>query len=880
MSIDPNNIHASMNAGVLEGKNGNIKTALQYLNKVRSLSPNDFRVYLNIGNVYLKDQNFKSAIQCYKEALQLSPNNLKILKPYIISLSKLEFHKELEEICKLTLSIDKKNPLALACLTRAMKENEKYEKLEKILNRVNSKLELYETRSNKKEYTRQEISKTVHKLKKLLRGKIKEARRNRILNRHNISPEKKHDKHIDQGGIIQEEERVNDARYSILDRPTGNLETIEQGIRLRSNMAPSRLSHAKRKDTQKFSVGLLDRDPKDLEELLKNEQDNKEVLFALGCVYNKRLEFRNSEEVFNKLFSIDSKFRAREVNEKLGDIQFKFYKKLDKALEYFTDALKYEQSPLLHIKIGRCYERKSDLSSALKHYKKSIELSPNFLWGLFHIGCANSKLGNKSDALFYLKKAYDIDKDNTDVIAKFSEELIMSDNQEDTNLGLEILKKAKSNYIGNIEIMFSLAKAHERRGNIKEAISVLEEANTYSEFYSDPNRLYLLALLYEKEKFFSKATQIYKTILTLNKEHTQALMHIGFILQNAREYKRAHKYFKFALKIDPNLSHAHYGIAKIYQKMKSYDEAMDHYQKSVLGDPGNQKAFFQMGVIYLDQGKYQQAKEMFEKSLELDPEFVLSIVGLGDVLYELGDYHNSEKYHKRAFEIADLTKIENIQVIISYANSLSGLQRYGESITLYKKALSVDSELSEVHFLLANTYLILDKCEEAIAHYVTSIKMSREKEKPEAYFNLANSLCNRYRHKEAIKCYKKALKLDPNIVEAYYNLANTYHMMGNYKKSAINYDECVRKGLCNLDIKFAIAKNFYALTDYSKCEMVMKEITNEDPKNVKLLMYYGILLEKNNKLEEAAKVYEKILVLEPKNFEAKINLQQIKEPDN
>lgn len=880
MNIDPNNIRTLLNAGVLEGKMGNTKIALQYLNKVKSLTSNDFRVFLNIGNVYLKDQNFKSAIQNYKEALQISPNNLKILKPYIISLSKLELYKDLEDLCKFTLSIDRKNPLALACLARAMKENEKYEKLEKILNKLNSKIELLESKSNKKEFSRQEISKTVHKLKKVLKGKIKEARRNRILNRHNASPEKKNDRNIDPYGTIEADDKISNTRYSILESPKNNLETMEQGIRLRSNMAPSRLSHNKRKDTQKFTVSLLDRDPKDLEEMLKTEDNNQEILYALGYVYTKRNEFRNSEEVFNKLSSLSPNFRTREVNEKLGDIQFKFYKNLDKALEFYNTALKYEPSPLLHIKIGRCYERKTDLTSALVHYKKSIELSPNFLWGLFHIGCANSKLGNKSDALFYFRKAYDLDKDNTDVIAKFSEELIMSNNLDDANLGLEILKKAKLNYIGNIEIMFSLAKAYERRGNIKEAISILEEANTYSEFYSDANRLYLLALLYEKEKYFSKATQIYKTILTLNKEHTQALIHIGFILQNAREYKRAHKYFNFALKIDPKLSQAHYGIAKIYQKMKSYDEAMDHYHTSVKGDPANHKAFFQMGVIYLDQGKYLKAKEMFEKSLELDSDYVLSIVGLGDVHFELGEYNISEKYHKKAFEIADLSKSENIQVIISYANSLSSLQRYGESITLYKKALSIDNELAEVHFLLANAYLIIDKSEEAISHYVTSIKMSREKEKAEAYFNLANALCNRYRHKEAIKCFKKAIKINPNIVEAYFNLANTYHIIGSFKKSSLNYEECLRKGFCNTELKFSMAKNYYALNEYSKCESLMKEIISEEPKNIKLLMYYAYLLEKNRKYDDAAIVYEKVLIMDPKYFEARLNLQQIRDPEN
>ncbi len=203
-------------------------------------------------------------------------------------------------------------------------------------------------------------------------------------------------------------------------------------------------------------------------------------------------------------------------------------------------------------------------------------------------------MGKNPKHFHFLKKAYDIDKDNTDLIAKYSEELIKSKNTEDLEYGIEILKKAKANYLGNVEILFSLAKAYESKGNLREAISILEEANTYSEFHSNPNRLYLLAMFYEKEKNFNKATQIYKNILAINKEHTQSLVHLGFILQQAREYKRAHKYFKFALKIDPSLAFAHFGIGKIYQVMRNYDDAIVHYLQCIKFDINNYKAFFKL----------------------------------------------------------------------------------------------------------------------------------------------------------------------------------------------------------------------------------------------------------------------------------------------
>lgn len=838
-----------MNVGILEAKLGNISQGLQFLNKAKNISSNDYRIHLNIGNVLYKDQNFKSAIVSFKEALKLKENDVKILKPYIISLSKLEEWHEVEEKCKLIITIDKTNPLAIALLSRAMKETEKFNDLENILIRINKKLDIFEKKS--KDYSRQEISKTVHKLKKKIRVKLKDIKKSKM---YTSSYENNYSTPTDGIKMMGKQ-----------------MENIDTGILLRTTL----INNGKgRKETDKVLTNILERDPKDLLEILKTDKTHREAMFGLGLIYYKRQEYKSSEEYFLKLQNLDSQYKPRPVNEKLGDLNYKFYKNFEKALKFYNAAGENEISTFLLIKIGRCYERMSDYESAQKQYKKSVEINSSFLWGLFHLGCVYSKQGMEAEALIFLKKAYEIDMDSTDVIARYSDELIKSSNTEDLEYAIEILKKAKANYLGNVEILFGLGKAYDKKGLIKEAISVLEEANTYSEFYSNPNKLFLLGVLHEKERNFNKASQIYKNILALNKEHTLALVHLGYILQHAREYKRAHKYFKYALKIDSNLSLAHFGIGKIYQIMKNYQEAEKHFMCCIESDKNNYKAYFQIGIIYLDLGDYRKAQVMLERCLEINSEYILGVIGLGDVFYETGDFVNAEKYHLNAYELGEK---DDIHVIVSYANTLAALHKYEDAIILYQRALKLDPDIGDVHYFVANIYYLNDQFEEAISHYVRSIKIDKEP-KPDAYFNLANSLCTRYRYKEAIKCFKMAIKLESNNTEAYYNLGNAYHIIGSYKKAANNYEECLKKNFCVTEVRFALARNYFlmgGMDSLSRCEDILKMIINDEPNNVNALMYLGNLKEKMGHSDEAVIYYKRINESDPKNFEAKLNLRNL-----
>ena len=57
-----------------EGKAGNYKSAIIYLNKAIEIDPNDCRFYISRGT-FKEKENYEDAIDDYTKAIEIDPNN-------------------------------------------------------------------------------------------------------------------------------------------------------------------------------------------------------------------------------------------------------------------------------------------------------------------------------------------------------------------------------------------------------------------------------------------------------------------------------------------------------------------------------------------------------------------------------------------------------------------------------------------------------------------------------------------------------------------------------------------------------------------------------------------------------------------------------------
>ncbi len=112
-----------------------------------------------------------------------------------------------------------------------------------------------------------------------------------------------------------------------------------------------------------------------------------------------------------------------------------------------------------------------------------------------------------------------------------------------------------------------------------------------------------------------------------------------------------------------------------------------------------------------------------------------------------------------------------------------------QAASSFKKLLTVDPGIAEVHFNLAILLTQLDKVKDAVASYRKAIKLKPDM--TSAHFNLGTLLQSQGFLSDAAKYYRKAVTLDPDFFQAQGNLGAVLQQQGLLEEA----EQCYRKNL-------------------------------------------------------------------------------------
>ena len=192
-----------------------------------------------------------------------------------------------------------------------------------------------------------------------------------------------------------------------------------------------------------------------------------------------------------------------------------------------------------------------------------------------------------------------------------------------------------------------------------------------------------------------------------------------------------------------------------------FRKAVEHYQQAIEKDPAYAPAYAGLSVAYLGLGSWHtsvpttaelslKAKSAAQKALELDEKLAEAHIALGRIkqLHEW-DWQGAEGAFRRGIELNPNATFPRIL----YANYLTALGRFEESIVIGKRTLEIDP-LS-----------------------------------PAAYNEYGWALEYAGRDEEALEQYRKGLELDPDFAQSHGVLASFYLRKGLVEKAIIHTEK-------------------------------------------------------------------------------------------
>jgi arylsulfatase A-like enzyme/Flp pilus assembly protein TadD len=195
----------------------------------------------------------------------------------------------------------------------------------------------------------------------------------------------------------------------------------------------------------------------------------------------------------------------------------------------------------------------------------------------------------------------------------------------------------------------SLANIYESQGQLKDALSTMEEGYSKNhgnfEILSKYGKLCIRAGLYEK------AIETLERALAIVDFDPTVWNQLGIVYLHTDQEERALDFFKKSLELDGNNAEALNNLGVIflgtYRRTKNpsaNERAIQYFQKAVAIDPSSHLYLNGLGSAYKMGGQLDEAIDCWQRALEIMPNYALSIVNLGIAYYQKGDKTQSLKH--------------------------------------------------------------------------------------------------------------------------------------------------------------------------------------------------------------------------------------------
>ena len=268
------------------------------------------------------------------------------------------------------------------------------------------------------------------------------------------------------------------------------------------------------------------------------------------------------------------------------------------------------------------------------------------------------------------------------------------------------------------------------------------------------------ALKLHQEGNIDEAEELYLEILSRDPKNQDALHFLGLVSKQRGSIHLAIEYITRAISIEPGRATFHYNIGLIFAETGDLKRGRNALEIANELKPGSTEIILSLGMLQGRMGDNEIAESTFNKLLDIDPDNGPALIGLTAVFNRLDRHEDAERVGYKSTQLVP--------------NSCEAWTNLGNA--LHKQSKKAGS------------------LEEAEKYFRQALKINPEY--TTALFNLGNVLNDQWFNGEALKCFERVIKIDPNysfawqsfLMNLLYDPNQTEETLFDYhKKWASNY---------------------------------------------------------------------------------------------
>jgi len=339
-------------------------------------------------------------------------------------------------------------------------------------------------------------------------------------------------------------------------------------------------------------------------------------------------------------------------------------------------------------------------------------------------------------------------------------------------------------------------------------------------------------------------------------------------------------------------------LASSYFCLEEWERAIDYMKKAVYGDNDHRRSPFwhmtarvQLGWMYKNAGMNREASKTLEEALAMDSTHPVARLLMGEIDYSDGRYEDAleilssvddEDFQPTVFA-ASIDKMRH-HLHLLRAKCSEELGNYPEAATEYEAALALNSESAAAMKGLGSVHLKQGKYGEA-EEVLRSFEGSDD---PEALANLGVIDFRRGDALSAERKYRKALELNPDLVEARVNLGHLLLEQDRFKEARYQFEEVAERNDSWVDVHLGLSRALAAEGDVEGCvyecdramdllEFPRDQVLNSVADLSGLYLAMSEELKEKNRYKEALLALETASILNPRCAETQKRLASLYE---
>lgn len=297
-----------------------------------------------------------------------------------------------------------------------------------------------------------------------------------------------------------------------------------------------------------------------------------------------------------------------------------------------------EQTKAEHVSRGEALLKEKKFEEASIEFRNAIQIDDKLApahWGLAQ---AHEGVQRFIEAIDELKRTIQLDPNNLDARIKLGTYYLAgrrADNaellSEAERLAKEVLEKDPNNIEGHI-LMASVFNAQGKRN---EALAELNRA-----VQIDPNRVetYLgLARFHLQNNDLNKAEETYRRALAMDDRSAIAHVEYGKFLANRNQMEAAEREFKRAVEVDSSNRDVQLLLASFYLSTKQSGKAEEAFKAYAELDRNRPEGRATLADFYATTGRYDEAVGIYQDIVAKSPEYMRARYRLGEIMLQRGD---------------------------------------------------------------------------------------------------------------------------------------------------------------------------------------------------------------------------------------------------